>query len=477
MAACTKVAAFGALMRVLYVGFSGVAWDWRPIIWAVAIASMIVGAVLGVTQTDIKRVLAYSSIAHAGFILVGLVAVTKDSAASVLFYVVTYGFTTLAAFGLLMLVRDADGEATHLSQWSGLARKSPLVATVMTILLLSMTGIPLTSGFTGKFFVFRAAWHTAGPLVVIALLCSAVAAFYYLRIVVLMFFAEPPENAPDHCDSRLVGHGGAHLRRRHHRRARRLPAVADRPRGQSRGPARLETVAAVNTTLLGLAFADAEFERAVRSGLDAVEQALRVAVHSDDDFVAECRAASGRRPAASGSVRCVCLLAGQFGDPTRPEIVPAAVVVELTHLATLYHDDVMDEALVRRGAVSANSRYGNSVAILTGDFLFSRASNLLADLGPHAVRLQARTFERLVTGQIRETVGPAGGADRIEHYLAVLADKTGSLIATSAEFGAHVRRRRPGHHRSAARVRRADRRGVPAQRRHPRHRVRIGGIR
>jgi NADH-quinone oxidoreductase subunit N len=196
MASCTKVAAFGALLRVLYVGFSGVQWDWRPIIWAVAIASMVVGAVLGITQTDVKRVLAYSSIAHAGFILVGLVALTKDSAASVLFYVVTYGFTTLAAFGLLMVVRDADGEATHLSQWSGLARKSPLVATVMTILLLSMAGIPLTSGFTGKFFVFRAAWHTAGPLVVIALLCSAIAAFYYLRIVVLMFFADPPENAP-----------------------------------------------------------------------------------------------------------------------------------------------------------------------------------------------------------------------------------------------------------------------------------------
>ena len=199
MASCTKVAAFGALLRVLVIGFSGSSWDWRPIIWAVAIASMVVGAVLGVTQTDIKRVLAYSSIAHAGFILVGLVAITSDkgqSLASVMFYVLTYGFTTLAAFGLLMLVRDADGEATHLSQWSGLARKSPLVATVMTILLLSMAGIPLTSGFIAKFYVFRAAWHSAGPLVVIALLSSAVAAFYYLRIVVLMFFAEPPENAP-----------------------------------------------------------------------------------------------------------------------------------------------------------------------------------------------------------------------------------------------------------------------------------------
>jgi NADH-quinone oxidoreductase subunit N len=162
----------------------------------VAIASMVVGAVFGVTQTDVKRVLAYSSIAHAGFILVAFVAVTRTSVASVLFYVLTYGFTTLAAFGVVMLVRDADGEATHLSHWSGLARKSPLVAITMTILLLSMAGIPLTSGFIGKFYVFRAAWHTAGPLVVIALLASAIAAFYYLRIVVLMFFAEPPENAP-----------------------------------------------------------------------------------------------------------------------------------------------------------------------------------------------------------------------------------------------------------------------------------------
>ena len=196
MASCTKVAAFGGLLRVLYVAFSGTAWNWRPIIWAVAIASMAVGAIVGLTQTDIKRILAYSSIAHAGFILVGLVAVTKDASAGVLFYVLSYGFSTLAAFGLLMLVRDADGEATHLSQWSGLARKSPIVALVMTVLLMSMAGIPLTAGFTGKFFVFRAAWHTAGPLVVLALVFSAIAAFYYLRIIVMMYFADPPENGP-----------------------------------------------------------------------------------------------------------------------------------------------------------------------------------------------------------------------------------------------------------------------------------------
>ncbi|MDQ1486045.1 MAG: hypothetical protein QOJ62_1738, partial [Actinomycetota bacterium] len=130
------------------------------------------------------------------------------------------------------------------------------------------------------------------------------------------------------------------------------------------------------------------------------------------------------------------LLAAQFGDPAAPGVLPAAVVVELTHLATLYHDDVMDEALVRRGTMSANARWSNTIAILTGDFLFSRASDLLADLGPDAVRIQARTFEQLVQGQIRETTGPDDGVDPLDFYMQVVADKTGSLIATSARFGA-----------------------------------------
>jgi len=196
MASCTKIAAFGAILRALYVGFSVSAWDWRPLIWAVAIASMVVGAVLGLTQTDLKRILAYSSIAHAGFILTGLVSLDQAGLSSVLFYLAAYGFTTVAAFGMVMLVRDANGEATHLSQWSGLARRSPLFAATFTFLLLALAGIPLTSGFTGKFVVFRAAYHIAGPLVVIGLIASAVAAFFYLRIVVMMFFAEPAEDGP-----------------------------------------------------------------------------------------------------------------------------------------------------------------------------------------------------------------------------------------------------------------------------------------
>ena len=196
MASCTKVAAFGAIARVLYVGFYGAQWNWRPVIWAVAIASMVVGAIFGLTQTDVKRILAYSSIAHAGFLLVGLIALDKAGLSGTAFYLLAYGFTTVAAFGLVTLIRDADGEATRLSQWSGLAQKSPVLAAVMTVLLLGFAGIPLTSGFTSKFVIFRAAYHTAGPLVVIALISSAVAAFFYLRIVVIMYFADPPENGP-----------------------------------------------------------------------------------------------------------------------------------------------------------------------------------------------------------------------------------------------------------------------------------------
>src|ERR671916_572162 len=170
-------------------------------------------------------------------------------------------------------------------------------------------------------------------------------------------------------------------------------------------------------------------------GLGRVEEALRTAVGSEHAFVRE---AAGHLVAAGGKRfrPLLTLLAAELGDPPAAGVTQAAVVCELTHLATLYHDDVMDEAAVRRGAPSANSRWSNSIAILTGDLLFARASAILADLGPGAVRIQAQTFERLVTGQIRETVGPQPGADPVAHYLGVLADKTGSLVATSARFGA-----------------------------------------
>jgi heptaprenyl diphosphate synthase len=174
---------------------------------------------------------------------------------------------------------------------------------------------------------------------------------------------------------------------------------------------------------------------AVAQGLDEVELRLREAVaHSDElaDTVS-------RHLVEAGGKRVrpmLALLAAHLGDPTRPEVLDAAVVVELTHLATLYHDDVMDSAPTRRGAPSVHALWGNSVAILTGDLLFARASRVVAGLGPQAVRIQAATFERLCLGQLHETVGPREGEDAIEHYIGVLADKTGSLIATSGRFGA-----------------------------------------
>ena len=200
MAACTKVAAFGAILRLLYVAFGTSEWTWRPLVYGIAIVSMVVGAVLGLTQTDLKRMLAYSSIAHAGFLLTGVIGLGSGNGSGLgatMFYLLTYGLTTLGAFAVLTLVRDGDGEAAHLSQWAGLARRSPLTAAVMALFLLALAGIPLTSGFTGKFAVFRAAIDDgAWPLVVVALLASAVAAFFYLRVIVLMYFSEPAVDGP-----------------------------------------------------------------------------------------------------------------------------------------------------------------------------------------------------------------------------------------------------------------------------------------
>ena len=197
MAAGTKVAAFGALLRVFYVAFGPTQWDWRPVLWGVAILTMVVGSVLALTQTDIKRMLAYSSIAHAGFLTTGVLAYNRDGLAGTMFYLVTYGFATVAAFAIVSLVRDPYGEATHLSQWRGLGRRSPVLAVAFTFLLLAFAGIPMTSGFMGKFAVFKAAINGgAVPVVVVALVMSAVAAFFYLRVVVLMFWQEPAEDGP-----------------------------------------------------------------------------------------------------------------------------------------------------------------------------------------------------------------------------------------------------------------------------------------
>jgi NADH-quinone oxidoreductase subunit N len=203
MAACTKIAAFGALMRVFYVAFGGASWDWRPLMWVVAILTMVVGSVIAITQTDVKRMLAYSSIAHAGFVLVGFAGVYAGtgsgvtSLSSVLFYLTAYGFSTIGAFAVITLVRDAGGETTSLTRWAGLGREAPLLAGVFAFFLLAFAGIPLTSGFIGKWTVFAAAWSGgAWPLVVVAVVTSAVAAFFYVRVIVAMFFSDPVGTAP-----------------------------------------------------------------------------------------------------------------------------------------------------------------------------------------------------------------------------------------------------------------------------------------
>jgi NADH-quinone oxidoreductase subunit N len=197
MAACTKVAAFGALLRILYVAFEGVRWDFQPVLGVVAVLTMLVGGILAVTQTDIKRLLAYSSIANAGYVLVGVLGMNKSGLSSSMFYLVAYGFSVLAAFGIVTLVRDADGEATHLSRWAGLGRRSPLFAGLFTFILLAFAGIPLTSGFTSKFAVFGAAIEGGQTwLVIFGVISSMLIAFPYLRVVVMMWLSEPSESTP-----------------------------------------------------------------------------------------------------------------------------------------------------------------------------------------------------------------------------------------------------------------------------------------
>ncbi|MFG1947656.1 NADH-quinone oxidoreductase subunit NuoN [Nonomuraea sp. NPDC048826] len=213
MASGTLVAAVGALLRVFWVGLGNLDWNWRPVLWAVAALTMIVGAVIAITQTDIKRMLAYSSIAHAGFLLVGVLA-TYDTAQgnvvslqAILFYLLVYGVATVGAFAVVTLVRDPGGEANHLSRWAGLGKRAPILSGVFAFFLLAFAGIPLTSGFMGKYAIFTAAIGSGGEagdslgswmtgLVVLGVVASAVAAFFYVRVIVLMFFSEPAADGP-----------------------------------------------------------------------------------------------------------------------------------------------------------------------------------------------------------------------------------------------------------------------------------------
>ncbi len=206
MGAATKVAAFAAMMRLLYVAFGSERWSWVPVLAVVAVLTMVLGALMAIAQTDVKRMLAYSSITHTGFLITGLIGARASgdliggeitSTQSVLFYLVTYSFMTLGAFAVVSLVRDSGGETTAMSRWSGLGKESPLVAGVFALFLLGFAGIPLTAGFAGKWAVFASAM-SAGlwPVVIAAVLTSALAAFFYIRVIVVMFFSDPVGDGP-----------------------------------------------------------------------------------------------------------------------------------------------------------------------------------------------------------------------------------------------------------------------------------------
>jgi NADH-quinone oxidoreductase subunit N len=195
MAAATKVAAFGAILRIFYVAFANAEWQWKPALVVIAIITMAFGSIVAITQRDVKRMLAYSSIAHAGFLLAGVIALSKSGLDASIFYLFAYGVATVGAFGIVSLIRDSSGEVGDLNRWSGLGKRSPLLASTFAFFLLAFAGIPLTSGFIGKFSIFSAAYESGNTSILIAgVLSSAVAAFFYIRVIVLMFFKDPVED-------------------------------------------------------------------------------------------------------------------------------------------------------------------------------------------------------------------------------------------------------------------------------------------
>ena len=198
MAAATKVAAFGALIRVVYVALTPLHDQWRPVLWAIAILTMAVGTVTAVNQNDVKRLLAYSSVAHVGFILTGVIADIPAGISSTMFYLVAYSFSTVGAFAVVGLIRSSDSdEDAEMSRWGGLGRRYPVVGLLFSMFLLAFAGIPLTSGFVSKFAVFNAAAQGgAVPLVIIGVVASGVAAYFYVRVIVMMFFTDTPADPP-----------------------------------------------------------------------------------------------------------------------------------------------------------------------------------------------------------------------------------------------------------------------------------------
>ena len=195
MAAATKVAAFGAMLRIYYTVFANAQWSWSPLLSAIAIITMLFGSLVAIAQRDVKRMLAYSSIAHAGFLLAGVIALNKAGLDASIFYLFAYGVATVGAFAIVTLVRDANGEVTDLNRWKGLGKRSPWIAATFAGFLLAFAGIPLTSGFIAKFSIFSAAYENGAKAVVIAgVLSSAIAAFFYIRVIVLMFFTDPVQD-------------------------------------------------------------------------------------------------------------------------------------------------------------------------------------------------------------------------------------------------------------------------------------------
>jgi NADH-quinone oxidoreductase subunit N len=195
MAAATKVAAFGAMLRIYYTVFANAQWSWTPVLSGIAIATMLLGSLVAIAQRDVKRMLAYSSIAHAGFLLSGVIALNKAGLDATIYYLFAYGVATVGAFAVVTLVRDSAGEVTDLNRWKGLGKRSPFAATSFALFLLAFAGIPLTSGFIGKFSIFSAAYESGAKGVVIAgVLSSAIAAFFYIRVIVLMFFTDATED-------------------------------------------------------------------------------------------------------------------------------------------------------------------------------------------------------------------------------------------------------------------------------------------
>jgi NADH-quinone oxidoreductase subunit N len=195
MAAATKVAAFGAMLRIYYTVFANAQWSWTPVLSGIAIVTMLLGSLVAISQRDVKRMLAYSAIAHAGFLLSGVIALNKAGLDATIFFLFTYGIATVGAFAVVTLVRDSAGEVTDLNRWKGLGKRSPFAATSFALFLLTFAGIPLTSGFIGKFSIFSAAYESgAKGVVIVGVLSSAIASFFYIRVIVLMFFTDATED-------------------------------------------------------------------------------------------------------------------------------------------------------------------------------------------------------------------------------------------------------------------------------------------